>query len=151
MPPLLHLQKLPGKGNGGWKKVSLCHGRIWADQKIVSSWKKWVLGHPISRATSYCLLPDTYWLRASKNAFTVGSAKFANWLSPPSLWRKYAPEVKAAEGLKRCRAKIKGVNSPAWTAQFKVSRFYWAFCPWGLESEVTFAHDIHYEQVHKFY
>ena len=33
----------------------------------------------------------------------------------------------------------------------KVSRFYWAFCPWGLESEVTFAHDIHYEQVHEFY
>ena len=24
----------------------------------------------------------------------------------------------------------------------KVSRFYWAFCPWRLESEVTFAHDI---------
>ena len=24
----------------------------------------------------------------------------------------------------------------------KVSRFYWAFGPWGLESKVTFAHDI---------
>ena len=34
---------------------------------------------------------------------------------------------------------------------FKVSRFYWAFGPWGLESEVTFAHDIPYEQVHAFY
>ena len=33
----------------------------------------------------------------------------------------------------------------------KVSRFYLAFCPWGLESEVTFAHDIPYEQVHEFY
>ena len=29
------------------------------------------------------------------------------------FWRKYAPEVKAAKGLKRCRAKIKGVNNPA--------------------------------------
>ena len=34
---------------------------------------------------------------------------------------------------------------------FKVSRFYWAFGPWGLESEVTFTHDIPYEQVHGFY
>ena len=33
------------------------------------------------------------------------------------LWRKYAPEVKAAKGLKRCRAKVKGVNNPSWTAQ----------------------------------
>ena len=35
-----------------------------ADQKIASSWrrkkKKKVLGHPIARATSYCLLPDTF-------------------------------------------------------------------------------------------
>ena len=48
-------------------------------------WKKCVLGHPIARATSYCLLPDTFWLRASKNAFKVGSVKFANLLSPPSI------------------------------------------------------------------
>ena len=34
------------------------------------------------------------------------------------LWRKYAPEVKAAKGLKRCRAKVKGVNNPAWIAQY---------------------------------
>ena len=33
-------------------------------------------GHPIAQATSYCLLPDTFWLRASKNAFKVGSVKF---------------------------------------------------------------------------
>ena len=30
---------------------------------------------------------------------------------------------------------------------FSISRFYWEFCLWGIESEVTFAHDIHYEQV----
>ena len=44
----------------------------------------------------------------------VGSVKFANSLSPPSIVKKvYAPEVKAAKGLKRCRAKVKGVNNPA--------------------------------------
>ena len=72
-----------GKGDGGWKKVSLhCFS---ADQKIVSSWKKCVLGHPIARATSYCLLPDTFWLQASKNVFKVGSS---NSLSPPFIVKK---------------------------------------------------------------
>ena len=42
----------------GGKKVSL--RRFLADQKIASSQeKKCVLGHPIARATSYCLFPDT--------------------------------------------------------------------------------------------
>ena len=31
---------------------------------------------------------------------------------------------------------------------FKVSRFYWAFCPWGLESKVTFTQCIPYN-IHK--
>ena len=53
-------------------------------------------------------------LRASKNAFKIGSVKFANSLSLPSIVKKkYALEVKAAMGLKRCRAKVKGVNNPA--------------------------------------
>ena len=68
--------------------------------------------------TSYCLLPDTFWLWASKNAFkklaVQNSQKVTHCLP---LWRKYAPEVKAAKGLKRCQAKIKGVN-PAWTTQY---------------------------------
>ena len=42
---------------GGEKKMSL--RRFLADQKIASSQKKCVLGHPIARATSYCLLSDT--------------------------------------------------------------------------------------------
>ena len=95
----------------GEKKESL--SRFLADQKIVSSQKKCVLGHPIVQATSYCLFPDTLGLRGSKNAFKVGSVKFANSLSPPSIVRKYAPEVKAAKGLKHCQAKVKGVNNPA--------------------------------------
>ena len=47
MPPLLQLQKLPGKGDGGWKKK--CLRRFLADQKIVSSWGKCILGLPIGR------------------------------------------------------------------------------------------------------
>ena len=49
-----------GKGMEGGKKVSL-HCFL-ADQKIAISWKKCVLGHTIAQATSYCLLPDTFWL-----------------------------------------------------------------------------------------
>ena len=75
--------------------------------KITSSWKFFVLGHPTAR-TSYCLLPDTFWRQASKNVFKVGSVKVANSLHCLPLWRKYAPEVKAAKGLKRCRAKSQG-------------------------------------------
>ena len=40
MPPLLQLQKLPGKGDGKWEKMSL--RRFLADKKIASSWKKYV-------------------------------------------------------------------------------------------------------------
>ena len=69
MPPLLQMQKLPGKGDGGWKKVSL---RLFCffffffdcpeDRDFVEREKKKknVLGHPIARATSYYLLPDTF-------------------------------------------------------------------------------------------
>ena len=59
-----HCKNYWGKGMEGGKKVSLHH--FLADQKIASSWKKCVLGHPIAWATSYCLLPDTFWLRAPK-------------------------------------------------------------------------------------
>ena len=47
-----------GKGMVGGRKVSLCCFLV--DLKIASVWKKCVLGHPIARATSYCLLPDTF-------------------------------------------------------------------------------------------
>ena len=44
-------KKIRGKGMEGGKKESL---HCLADQKIAS------LGHSIARATSYCLLPDTF-------------------------------------------------------------------------------------------
>ena len=64
--------------------------------------KKYVFSHPIARATSYCSLPDTFWLRTFKNAFKVGTINFA---SLPFT-------VKTAKGLKPCRANVKGVNNP---------------------------------------
>ena len=47
-----------GKGMEGGQKVAL-HCFL-ADQKIASVEKICVLGHPVARATSYCLLPDTF-------------------------------------------------------------------------------------------
>ena len=81
----------------GGKKVSLRH--FLADQKIAGSWKKCILGHPIVRATSYCLLPDPFWLRTSKNVFKAGSVNSQIHCHRLPLWRKYSPEVKAAKGL----------------------------------------------------
>ena len=85
-----------GKVMGDGKKVSL-HCFL-ADQKIVSSWKKCVLGHPIAWATGYCLSPDTFWLWASKNVFKVGSVKFANSFSPPSIVKKVCTGSKCSQG-----------------------------------------------------
>ena len=60
---------------------------------------KCVLGHPILQATSYCLLPDTFWLRASKNVFKVGSVKFANSPSPLSIVKKVRTGSKSSKGI----------------------------------------------------
>ena len=55
-----------GKAMEGGKKVSLhC---VLANQKIAILWKKMCFG---AWGTSYCLLPDTFWLWTSKNAFKV--------------------------------------------------------------------------------
>ena len=90
-----------GKGMEGGKKVSL--RRFLADQKNPSSSKKKkkkksALGPPIARATSCCLLLDTFWLRAFKNAFKVGSVKFSNSLSPPSIVKKVRTGSKSSQG-----------------------------------------------------
>ena len=85
-----------GKGMEGGKKMSLHH--FLADQKIASSWICFVLGHLIAQATSYCLLADRFWLRASKNAFKVGSVKFTNSLSPPFIVKKVRTGSKNSQG-----------------------------------------------------
>ena len=60
--------------------------------------KKSFSGHPVARATSYCLLPDTFGLQVSKNVFKVGSVKFANLLSPPSIVKKVRTGSKSSQG-----------------------------------------------------
>jgi len=57
MPPLLQLQKLPGIGDEGWKKVFVSFFGSPEDHKFM---EKMHFGHPVARATSYCLLTDTF-------------------------------------------------------------------------------------------
>ena len=81
-----------GKGMEGGKKVSLCH--YLADHKIMSLWgKKKCFGASYSTSNKL-LLVATFWLWTSKNIFKVGSVKFANSLSLPSIVKKVL-EVKA--------------------------------------------------------
>jgi len=95
------------KGMEGGKKC-LCVIFLLADQKIESLWKKCILGHPIARATSYCLLPDTFWLPASKNVLKVGSVKFANSLSLPSIVKKVCTVSKSSQGTLAMLGKSQG-------------------------------------------
>ena len=75
-----------GKGMKGGKKVSASFFGWPEDHEF--SVEKMRFGASYSKATSYCLLPDTFWLRASKNVFKVGSVKFAKSLSLPSIVKK---------------------------------------------------------------
>ena len=43
----------------GGKKVSLRRFLLTRRSRVRRKKKKSILGHPIARATSYCLLPDT--------------------------------------------------------------------------------------------
>ena len=61
---------------------------FWPEDREFVEEKKKRLGASYRQATSYYLLPDTLWLQASKNAFKVGSVKFANSLSSPSIVKK---------------------------------------------------------------
>ena len=86
-----------GKGMAGGEKKCFCIV-FWLTRRSRVRGGKSVLGHPIARATSYCLLPDTFWLRASKNVFKVDSVKFANSLSLPSIVKKVRTESKSSQG-----------------------------------------------------
>ena len=77
----------------GWrvdKKVFKLH-QFLADQKIMSSWKICILGHPVAWPTIYCLLQDSFCLK-------VGSVKFTNLLSPPSIVKKVCTRSKSSQG-----------------------------------------------------
>ena len=85
---------------GRWQRMkkNMSSHHFWADQKIVSSWKKCIFWHPISWATIYCLLPGTFWLWAFKNALKVGTVNFANSLSLPSIVKKVHTGSKNSQG-----------------------------------------------------
>ena len=97
------------KGMEGGKKVSLRHFFGWTDCEFV---EKMHWGHPIARA---------FWLhsdyRPPKISLKLAMENSQIHCQRLPLWRKYAPEVKAAKGLKQCQAKVKGVNNPTWTTQ----------------------------------
>ena len=83
-----------GKGMEGGKKC-LCV-IFWLTRRSRFRGRNAFWGHPKARATSYCLLPDTFWLRTSKNAFKVGGVKFAN--SSPSIVKKVRTGSKSSQG-----------------------------------------------------
>ena len=104
--------KLMEEGEGGGVCiVSWLTRRSWVRRKT-----ECVFWQPIARATSSIprttsscrFMPDTLWLRAFKNAFKVGTVTLRIHSHRPPLWRKYAPEVKTAKGLKRCQVKSQG-------------------------------------------
>ena len=80
----------------GGKKVSLRHFFGWPEDCEFVGEKKKCFG--ASYSTSNKLLPDTLWLQASKNAFKIGSVKFANSLSPPSIVKKVHTGSKSSQG-----------------------------------------------------
>ena len=53
MPPLLQLQKLPGKGDRRWKKRKRLCVFLWLTRRSRVRGRKCVLEHPIARATSW--------------------------------------------------------------------------------------------------
>ena len=81
-------------GERGWRVEQKClciiflaEGHKFMEKMYFGAW-----------ATSYCLLPDTFWLQASINAFKVGSVTFANSLSLPSIVKKVCTGSKSSQG-----------------------------------------------------
>ena len=150
MPALLQLQKLPGKGGGWWGKSVFASFFGWLEDRefVERKKKRSLLEHPIARATNYRLLPDTSWLRASQNAFKVGSVKFAKiHLHRLPLWRKYAPEVKTAKGLKRWRAReLRELTTPP-----ESPNRYLEHSPWWFKKATCFGIVQHGNAAHKLW
>jgi len=95
----------------GRKKVSLRHFGG-ADQKIVNLWKKciWGILQHEQQVTACCQTHSDYGPPKISLKLAMKNSQIHCQRLP--LQRKYAPEVKAAKGLKRCQAKVKGVNNP---------------------------------------
>ena len=99
---VLQLQKITGEEGGRWRgeKKCLCVASVWLTRRSRISGEKmrFAASFSVARAASYCLLPDTFRLRASKNAFKVVRTKFANSLSPPSVVKKVRTGSKSSQG-----------------------------------------------------
>ena len=96
MPILLQLQKLPWKGDGGWKKVSL--RRFGADRRSRVRREK-----------------KSFWgiLKHEQQVIAYFQTHYSQiHCQRLPLWRKYAPEVKAAKGFKRCRQMSRELTTP---------------------------------------
>ena len=85
-----------GKGMEGGKKVSL-HCFL-ADQKIASLWKKMLFEASCGTNNKLLLIARHIMTTGFKNAFKVGSVKFANSLSPPSIVKKVHTRSKSSQG-----------------------------------------------------
>ena len=96
-----------GKGMEGGKKVSASFFGWPEDRDFIAKMRFWA-----SYSTSNKLL------LIARHIMTAGLKKcLQSWQCKIhcqclSLWRKYAPEVKAAKGLEWCQAKVKGDNIP---------------------------------------
>ena len=107
MPPLLLWQKLAGKGDGGWEKKCLCI--IFGRPEDCEFMEKMCCG--ASYITSNKLLLVARHILstgASKNAVKVGSVKFANSLSPPSIVKKVRTGSKSSQGTYAMPGKSQG-------------------------------------------
>ena len=85
-----------GKVMENGKKVSFHH--FSSDQKFVSAWTKCFIWYTTAQATSYCLLPDTLWQQAFKNAFKADTVNFVNSMSPPSIVKNACAGSKNSQG-----------------------------------------------------
>ena len=92
-----------GKGMEGEKKT--VSALFLTDQKITSSWTVFCFGASYSTSNKLLLI--------ARHILTTGLRNLQIHCHRLPLRKKYTPEVKAAKGLKRCWAKVKGVNNPA--------------------------------------
>ena len=103
MPPLLQLQKLLGKGDGGWEKSVFASFFGWPEDR--ETMETIHFGASYSMSNKLLLVARRILTMGLENVFKVGRVKFEIHCHHLPLWRKYAPEVKAAKGLKWGRAK----------------------------------------------
>ena len=83
----------------GWRVEKKSLRRFLADQKIASSSKKCVLGASYSTSNKLLLVARHIMTTGlQKIAFKVGSVKFANSLSPPSIVKKVRTGSKSSQG-----------------------------------------------------